>query len=148
MTRPLEIELVPETSWFTNLRSELTPPQWDALRKRVYRRAGYRCEICGGKGPQWPVEAHEEWTYHPEGRQELRRIVALCPDCHKCKHPGLAQLNGETERVIVHLMKVNAQTRAETDAQLRDAFTLWRERSARAWTLDIARVRAWAQAHA
>ena len=44
----LEINLVPKTSYHKNLHSLfLLPEMWDVLKKEIYRRAGYRCEICG-----------------------------------------------------------------------------------------------------
>lgn len=60
---PLQIELVPSTAFGENLRKLLTKTEWDKVRKAVYKRAGYKCEICGGKGEKHPVEAHEEWLY-------------------------------------------------------------------------------------
>ena len=64
----LTIELVPQSSWGNNLRSEanLSKGQWDKLRKESYRKANYKCEICGEKGPKWPVECHEIWHYDDE----------------------------------------------------------------------------------
>jgi hypothetical protein len=59
----LTIELVPETAWFKNLRSELPKEKWDKLRKDTYKKAGYRCEVCGGKGEKWPV-----WTFEVADR--------------------------------------------------------------------------------
>lgn len=59
----LSVELVPSTSWFKNLRSMLAPEEWDRLRRKTYREADYRCEICDGQGPDHPVECHEIWHY-------------------------------------------------------------------------------------
>ena len=38
-----------------NNSTEVSRSVWDKLRKQTYRKANYRCEICGGKGPKWPV---------------------------------------------------------------------------------------------
>ncbi len=62
----LTVELVPRTCWFSNLRSELSKEEWDRLRRPVFERAGNRCEVCGGKGTQHPVECHEVWEYDDE----------------------------------------------------------------------------------
>lgn len=35
----------------------------DRLRRQAYEQAGKRCRVCGGRGPQWPVEAGEAWDY-------------------------------------------------------------------------------------
>jgi hypothetical protein len=38
---------------------------WDRIRRQVYRQADYRCELCGGKGPE-QARAHlariDGWT--------------------------------------------------------------------------------------
>src|SRR3972149_12027864 len=87
----LTIELVPGTTWFSNLRSILPKEDWDALRRPAYRLAGYRCEICGGRGDRYPVAAHEVWKYDVRKHiQRLIRLIALCPACHEVKHIGLA----------------------------------------------------------
>ena len=57
----LTIELVPQTCWFSNVRSEVSAADWDRLRKLTSNAAGGRCEVCGGRGPRWPVECHEIW---------------------------------------------------------------------------------------
>ena len=57
----LTIELVPKTAWYKNVRSEVSKDRWDELRKECYRNANYKCEVCGGTGPKWPVECHEIW---------------------------------------------------------------------------------------
>jgi hypothetical protein len=59
----LAVELVPEPCWWSNVRTIVDPPVWDQLRRQVYRHAHYRCEICGDRGPEHPVEAHEVWSY-------------------------------------------------------------------------------------
>jgi hypothetical protein len=57
---------------------------------------GSRCEICGGRGPEHPVECHERWRYNDLIRtQTLVRMIALCPACHQVKHVGLANVRGK-----------------------------------------------------
>ena len=58
----LTIELVPQTAWYSNVRSNVTKSEWDVLRKACYKAAGYKCEVCSGKGPKHPVECHEMWS--------------------------------------------------------------------------------------
>ena len=62
----LTIELVPASSWFNNVRSQVTKYKWEKLKKYTFKRAHYKCEICGQKGRCWPVECHEEWEYDDE----------------------------------------------------------------------------------
>ena len=47
MTPKLTIELVPATCWQTNVRSVVKKSEWDKIRKRVYKEAGHKCEVCG-----------------------------------------------------------------------------------------------------
>lgn len=132
----LTIELIPATSWFTNVRSAVTQAEWTRLRQGCYARAGHRCEVCGGRGERWPVEAHEEFEYEG-GVQRLLRLVALCPMCHKVKHFGLARVNGEQEQAGQHLMRVNGWTRRQAHDHVQQAFAVWEERSRQSWTLDL-----------
>lgn len=132
----LEIELVPRTSHFKNLRSDLKKEEWDLLRKDSYKNAGYCCEICGGKGDKWPVECHEKWHYE-NNIQTLTGLIALCPSCHTVKHIGLAQIKGKAEIAKKHLMKVNELSETQANKCISEAFKVWGERSKKQWKLDI-----------
>ena len=137
----LTIELVPKTSWFTNLRSIVSKEQWDKIRNKVYWKAGYKCEICGGKGRKWPVECHEIWQYDDDNHvQTLVGLIALCPACHKVKHAGLAKIQGDEELVIEQLMKVNEMTREEAMTYIEEAFEVWRQRGVFKWEVDITKL--------
>jgi hypothetical protein len=134
----LNIELVPTTCWYSNLRSELSPGQWDVVRRRTYLEAGYKCEICGGKGKKWPVEAHEVWEYNDcTYVQKLVRTIALCPACHGVKHIGFAAANGRYNKALRHLMKVNKWSAPIAVTYIDHAFEEHGRRSAHNWTLDI-----------
>lgn len=134
---PLTVELVPSTSWYANVRSHLPVEQWDLVRRAVYRRARYRCEVCGGRGEHHPVECHEVWDYDDERRvQRLKRLVALCPACHQVKHLGLASVNGRYDEALEHLAGVNKWTLEDARRHADAAFAQWNERSEHEWTLD------------
>jgi hypothetical protein len=138
----LTIELVPETSFFTNVRSEVSKEEWDIIRKKSYRRANYKCEICDdtglNQGYKHPVECHEIWLYDETTfTQILTGLISLCPNCHKTKHVGLAQINGEEDIVIEQLKKVNNMTSQEAIRYIDDAFVTWKQRSQHQWKLDI-----------
>jgi 5-methylcytosine-specific restriction endonuclease McrA len=134
----LTVELIPQSCWFSNVRSAVSKKQWDTIRYRVYSEAYHICQICGGIGPQHPVEAHEIWEYDDKNHiQKLIGMVALCPACHRCKHFGLAQVQGKEERALTHLMKVNRIKRPEALKYLKQVFTQWAERSTKKWELDI-----------
>jgi len=134
----LTIELVPPTAWYTNVRSAVSKEEWDVIRKKCYREAGYICEVCGGRGDKWPVECHEIWDYDDiNKKQTLKGFISLCPNCHKTKHVGLAQINGEEDIVINQLMKVNNMTEEEARQYISDAFRKWLTRSDYEWECDI-----------
>jgi 5-methylcytosine-specific restriction endonuclease McrA len=132
----LLIELVPSTAWEDNLRNRVEADEWDQLKSWCYRKAGYRCQICGGKGPKHPVECHEIWDYK-DGIQKLTGLIALCPACHEVKHFGRAQIVGREKAAIKHLMKVNDWTKQEALDHIEEAFEVWEIRSQRDWTLDL-----------
>ncbi len=134
----LTIELTPRSCWFSNLRAALSDEQWDRLRRQVYNRAGRRCEVCGGKGRRWPVEAHETWSYDDEsGVQRLDTIRALCPRCHQAKHYGLALLQGREEDAEEHLREVNGWDGVTTARYIKSVFALWHARSSRPWRVEL-----------
>lgn len=134
----LTIELVPRTSWFNNVRSHVTKKQWDVLRNDCYVKAHNKCEICGKRGEEWPVECHEVWEYNDKKHiQKLIRLIALCPACHEVKHIGLAELKGNLDRAIFHLRFVNKITLSEAKQLIKDAFIKWNQRSEQEWKVDI-----------
>jgi len=149
MKPKLEIELVPSSAWYSNLRSILTSADWDTLRKQVYSNAGYECEICGGKGNQHPVECHEVWEYLElcDDNDEILRLQklslcqALCPLCHEAKHIGLAQIKGNGERAKETLKRVNGWNAKQVEEYVRFKFSEWHERSQFQWIIDIDKIK-------
>lgn len=134
----LKISLVPRTSWFTNLRSILSNKDWDLVRKDVYAKANYRCEICQGQGPKHPVECHERWSYNEDtGVQKLVGLIALCPACHEVKHIGLAQVRGRYQQALSHLMKINGWTKQKAEHYVQKCWARWVRRSQQQWELDV-----------
>jgi hypothetical protein len=140
----LTIELVPQTCWFSNVRDQVSPQDWDRIRRQVYENADRRCEVCGGRGPRHPVECHEVWEYdEAAGVQRLVRMVALCPACHEVKHIGLAGIRGRADLASEHLARVNGWSSEVADRYIQEAFATWRSRSARSWSLDVASLAAY-----
>lgn len=113
----LNFELVPDGCWYSNLRSILTPKQWDVIRKDAYARAGGRCAICDA--PAKRLEAHEQWSYNEEKMvQKLENVIAVCPACHAVIHIGRTSLKGDERAASEHFMKVNGVGYAEYRAAL------------------------------
>lgn len=132
----LEIELVPSTAWFKNLRTLVGATIWNKIRRQCYQDAGHKCEICGGKGRKHPVECHEVWEFK-DNRIILKGLISLCPPCHEVKHIGLASVRGRLPQATKHFMKVNQITLAEANRHIHAAFKLHTERSKHEWELDL-----------
>lgn len=133
----LEIELIPRTTFFTNVRS-IFPERWSKIRKACYSAANNRCEICDGVGESWPVECHEVWHYDFKNKiQKLVRLIALCPACHEVKHFGLANLKGRTAQAKAHLMLINGITEEQADVYIAQAFAEWHLKNKVQWKLDV-----------
>ena len=133
----LNFELVPDSCWYSNLRSILSPAQWDVVRKEAYARAKGKCMICGTEARR--LEAHERWEYDEENRvQKLADVVAICKSCHEVIHIGRTSLLGGEERACAHFMKVNGCSFAEYRKALGDANEAHRRRNkVPEWQLDL-----------
>lgn len=134
----LFIELVPRTCWLSNVRNHVTKEQWDTIRKHTFRTARYVCQICGGKGDNWPVECHELFQYDDAANaQKLLAFQALCPPCHRVKHFGMTQVKGLEAEAFAQLCRVNGWTDEQARKHVREQFALWHERSEREWSIDL-----------
>lgn len=112
----LPIDLVPSSAWFSNLRSEISSEEWSLVKKATYVAAKYRCECCGGRGPNHPVECHERWSYDmTTSIQKLIGTVALCPSCHEATHYGFARVRGREKEARSQLMLVNEWSESQLD---------------------------------
>lgn len=132
----LNFELVPDSCWYSNLRSILPPRQWDAVRKEAYARAHGRCAVCGAAGR---LEAHEKWEYDEKNAvQKLVGVIAVCHKCHSVMHIGRTQLFDGEEEASAHFMKVNGCTYAEYRKALGEANEAHRRRNlVPEWKLDL-----------
>ncbi|MBP5194106.1 MAG: HNH endonuclease [Clostridia bacterium] len=103
---------MPDGCWADNLRTHLPKGVWDELRKKVYLKSGFRCEICGA-APK-VLDAHEKWLFDEEKRiQKLERVMAVCKPCHAVIHINRTFLKGDEVAASKHFMRVNGCTYAE-----------------------------------
>lgn len=138
----LTIELIPSTCHFSNVRTTVTPKQWDKIRFISYEQANHKCEICGGAGKEQGyrhnVECHEIWLYDDENKiQKLIGLISLCPTCHQVKHIGRAIMIGKDKECYNQLAIVNNWTSEQVIQHITESFELHKERSQYEWTLDI-----------
>ncbi len=137
MDYKLNFELVPDSCWYSNLRSLLSDAQWDAVRKEAYARAGGRCMICGARVSR--LEAHERWSYDEENCvQTLKDVIAVCRRCHEVIHIGRTSLMGREEEACAHFMKVNGCSYSEYRKALGEATAIHRRRNrVKEWKLNL-----------
>lgn len=132
MKYKLNFELVPDSCWFSNLRSALPQSVWDKIRKKAYKNAGGKCSICGKSAR---LEAHERWEYDEQNKiQKLVEIIAVCHDCHSVIHIERTRLYGDEKAAEEHFMRVNncsyaeyrkALGKANEDHQRRNKIAEW-----------------------
>jgi len=138
----LQIELIPKKAWNNNVRSCVTRPEWDIIRKKCYTLANHKCEICGdtgkNQGYKYNVECHEIWYFDDKNKsQKLIGFIALCPYCHITKHAGLAEKQGKWHIVVQQLKKVNNMTNLEVEQYISESFVLWEKRLKKVYRVNI-----------
>lgn len=137
----LTIELVPNSSYYDNLRKFIKRSEWDQLRKRIYAEYDNKCGICGTVSNR--LNCHEIWEYDDKNHeQNLLGFIALCPLCHHIKHIGLAQILASKgrlnyEKIVKHFMKVNKCDRKTFEEYKNQTFSQWRERSSHKWKVNL-----------
>jgi len=136
----LTAELVPESCFYSNLRTAVSRENWDAIRRRAYADAKMQCSVCGRATK---LNCHEMWDYDDELlTQTLRGFTALCDMCHHVKHLGFAQVlsaKGQLNYVdmVAHFCRVNKCALSDFRKHEASVFRQWRERSAKRWTTDL-----------
>lgn len=60
---------------------------WEAIRQRVLRRDGNRCQVCGNQGLAQPLHVHHIQPFRSftsqESANQLHNLITLCPACHR-----------------------------------------------------------------
>ena len=137
----LTAELVPETMWYKSLAKLLPRSVWNGIRENVIKEKGKRCQICGET--EGLMFLHEIWNYEDVNHvQKLEGFILLCSMCNHVKHIGLAGILAkqgklDTEKLVRHFCRVNNCSAMEFKNHVKDAFTIWRERSKFQWKQDF-----------
>lgn len=62
-------------------------PGWDALRERVRKRDGYRCQVCGLPETGRSHHVHHKIPFRAflsvEQANQMQNLITLCPACHR-----------------------------------------------------------------
>lgn len=68
---------------------KVTLREWLMLKKRCFRRDGYRCQVCNFTFPEQLLHPHH---IIPRGRikiDHLDNLLTVCPECHRGIHDHL-----------------------------------------------------------
>lgn len=134
-------DMLPSTTWESNLRTLYSEAEWDRLRRFCYQAAGNACVSCGSRGEPH-VEAHESWGFNEAtGVQSLRGLLCLCPTCHKAKHLGFANRIGRLPHVLARLMWLNDWDERSMAVELEKVQARQEKLSEREWKLDLSFLR-------
>jgi len=137
----LSIEPIPEGSRLASLANLLPAPQWNRVRRSVYQRAGYRCQICGREGM---LHCHEVWQYSEEtGCQWLAGFQALCVDCHDVKHILFNHDVARHKELMRHFIAVNRISPEEAEQYLRATSQRQQKLNQRRWTINYGDYNCW-----
>ena len=121
----------------------LTEEGWNILRKMTYERDNHQCHICGIKNVV--LDCHELWEYDEHHIQTLSDVVALCKNCHRVKHIGLAELKSTPEefaRLIQHFCTVNHCDVERFYDEKFEAMMLFHTRSSYEWIVNAGKFEA------
>ena len=56
--------------------------EWKELRKQIYKRDNYTCQICGKHCKKQEIQAHHIIPYHISKDNNLTNLITLCFVCH------------------------------------------------------------------
>jgi len=66
-------------------RLRLDREEYEALRRRVLERDGWRCQSCGS---QSDLQVHHLKPRSQLGHDALENLITLCVGCHRRQHEG------------------------------------------------------------
>jgi len=136
----LQLHLIPESSFYSNLRNKLGETQWSQISKMVRGYHGNTCQLCGWvQNPQRKLytHLHEIWDFK-DGVQTLIDFECVCPTCHSVHHWGLSNIQRKDMKFLVkHACKVNECTEDEFIKHIEQAGKEWKARSKSEWELNL-----------
>ena len=81
------------------------------VKLKVKERASGKCELCGNNAPfanrndEPFLEVHHLVTLSNNGPDTVYNTVALCPNCHRQIHYGDNDINSQSYKKLVQLIK-------------------------------------------
>lgn len=146
-------DLIPDSSWGSNLANLLTKTSWDKLRNPIIERNNFVCELCGQQHTQ--LDVHEVWSYDfpsdedirtcPKGctvygTQKIKGLIAICKLCHLCFHLGFANVQDKLPQTLNRLAALNAWQPHETAIYHKAVMSRFKEASSFGWLLDLSAI--------
>jgi len=64
----------------------LQTPEWNKRRKRAYKRARYKCQLCGAKNKGLNAHHNSKEAYTRRGEEWDSDLIVLCNDCNASFH--------------------------------------------------------------
>ena len=144
--RLLQIESIPQSSWGVSLANLLPKEDWDKIRKKVLKGAGYRCEYCGAVDRT--LHCHEAWEFK-YSEQRLVRFDCVCELCHDSIHyfgttQSYKNKPSYIEKVMKHIEEVNGITRKQLLAYIETRKQINRKRAKKTYKITVGKwVLAW-----
>lgn len=130
----LSVEPIPAGSRRASLANLMPRGQWDRLRRSVYHKAHYRCQICGREGRLY---CHEIWQCNEKtSYQFLRGFEALCENCHNVRHLFFIWDSQHRARLFRHFRTINRLTKEQGMQHLADAYRQQQEFNKRKWIVN------------
>ena len=130
----LELHLIPQTSFYSNLRNKIGRTEWDKLSRKIRSERNFTCELCGSTNK---THLHEVWEFK-KNIQKLVRFECVCQTCHAVHHWGLSEVQGRNMDFLTkHACKVNDCTLNQWHAHLNESFRTWTKRSEKQWKVDV-----------
>ena len=69
----------------------LYPPNWNKLRFALFKKYGYRCQLCG-KYSKGNLHLHHKIPVKLGGGHNEENLVVLCSQCHYDVHTNRKKL--------------------------------------------------------
>jgi hypothetical protein len=134
--RDFDIDLIPANSWNKSLAKKWHGSKWDNIRKREYKRAHYKCELCGSGNRK--LICHEKWNFDDVNHvQKLVGYEVVCEDCNLVMHLGYAGVVGKMELALSQLMKLTGYNQRRINELVEEIFDEWSRRSKFTWKIDV-----------
>lgn len=142
MELKLKLHLIPQTSFYYNLRSYLGRTQWSKLSRRIREKHNYKCQYCGfveDRINKKYTNLHEIWKFDEKNKiQKLIGFECICSDCHNIHHWGFSKFKGlNLEYLIKHACRVNNCTPQQFKKHIEKEKEIWYRRSQIKWKIEL-----------